>query len=424
MPVFVSELSVEYSGAAGRLSQASADAWSANDSLAGYSIWTSVAAWLFRGSISRRLEVIDEGSSVLTQAAQVLLELERDVNNAESQMASAQVTIAQARNSNPFAPITPYAITPGVAELSVATSRRDEAYRRAADALWKLAMTAPAVEQGMEDYVEGQLRKDGIKIQVTVQDGEVIEADWDGLHGKKMWKVMGLTDYGRKAQADLKAEAGYNDGLGSLKTWSPFHAGERIAIAYMDGDELRMGLEVIGALPIPGAGALVKVGSKGVTKLVAKTTAKVVAKKAAREATENLAKKASKEVSKKVTTESAEALAGKSTSALVDPGKYDYLFGRVSSGSHNAARSAQNARQLARVGVHDTTAGRSLLQQHFDTVVRRRGNVLKQFSTEYGTFQIRESLFAGPGGFLKLESTWQVTKDGLRLTTVIPMGAA
>lgn len=29
---------------------------------------------------------------------------------------------------------------------------------------------------------------------------------------------------------------------------------------------------------------------------------------------------------------------------------------------------------------------------------------------------------SGPGGFLKFESTWQVTDDGFRLSTVIPMG--
>jgi len=43
-------------------------------------------------------------------------------------------------------------------------------------------------------------------------------------------------------------------------------------------------------------------------------------------------------------------------------------------------------------------------------------------ANEHGTFQISESLFSGPGGFLKFESTWQVTDDGFRLTTVIPMG--
>jgi hypothetical protein len=108
--------------------------------------------------------------------------------------------------------------------------------------------------------------------------------------------------------------------------------------------------------------------------------------------------------------------------ALVDAGKYDYLFGRVASGSHNAARSAQNAQQWARIGVHDNAAGRSLLSSHFDDVIARNDNIARTFTSEHGTFQIRDSLFSGPGGFLKFESTWQVTDDGLRLTTVIPMG--
>lgn len=112
----------------------------------------------------------------------------------------------------------------------------------------------------------------------------------------------------------------------------------------------------------------------------------------------------------------------RASGALVDAGKYDYLFGDVASNAHNAARSAQNAQQLARIGIHDNAAGRALLQSHFDDVVASSDNVLRSFSNSYGTFEVRESLFAGPGGFVKLESTWQVTDDGLRLTTVIPIG--
>lgn len=108
--------------------------------------------------------------------------------------------------------------------------------------------------------------------------------------------------------------------------------------------------------------------------------------------------------------------------AIVDPGKYDYMFGNVASNSHNAARSAQNAAQFGRVGVYNNAEGRALLQSHFDEVVGSDSNVMRTFSNEHGEFQIRDSLFAGPGGFLHLESTWQVTNDGLRLTTVIPRG--
>jgi filamentous hemagglutinin len=114
--------------------------------------------------------------------------------------------------------------------------------------------------------------------------------------------------------------------------------------------------------------------------------------------------------------------ANESTKLIVDAGKYDYLFGKVASGSHNAARPFQNASQLARIGVYDNANGRALLQSHFEEVVRSDNNIVRTFSDEYGMFQVRDSLFAGPGGFLHLESTWQVGDGGLRLTTVIPMG--
>ena len=86
------------------------------------------------------------------------------------------------------------------------------------------------------------------------------------------------------------------------------------------------------------------------------------------------------------------------------------------------ARSLQNQRQLNRIGVFDNAQGRSLLADHFDEVVATDANVLRTFTDQYGTFQIRESLFVGPNGALKFESTWQLTTDGLRLTTVIPFG--
>jgi hypothetical protein len=118
----------------------------------------------------------------------------------------------------------------------------------------------------------------------------------------------------------------------------------------------------------------------------------------------------------------AQTAAAQGGGALVGAGKYDYLFGNVASNAHNAARSAQNAQQLARIGVYDDAAGRGLLQDHFDDVIARGDNIVRTFTNEHGTFQVRDSLFSGPGGFLKFESTWQVTGDGFRLSTVIPMG--
>ena len=114
-------------------------------------------------------------------------------------------------------------------------------------------------------------------------------------------------------------------------------------------------------------------------------------------------------------------IAAQPETAIVDAGKFDYLFGRVASDVHNAARSAQNAQQFARVGVYDTPAGRAMLQSHRDGVVGDASNIARTFSNEFGSYQVRDSLFSGPGGFLKVEFTWQVTDNGLRLTTVIPM---
>ncbi|ADG76135.1 hypothetical protein Cfla_3254 [Cellulomonas flavigena DSM 20109] len=45
-----------------------------------------------------------------------------------------------------------------------------------------------------------------------------------------------------------------------------------------------------------------------------------------------------------------------------------------------------------------------------------RSSVLAQRHRSHPT------LLAGPGGVLTLETAWQVTEDGYRLTTIIPMG--
>lgn len=51
------------------------------------------------------------------------------------------------------------------------------------------------------------------------------------------------------------------------------------------------------------------------------------------------------------------------------------------------------------------------------------GSVVRGWRNEHGVFEVRESLFSGPGGLLKLETRWEVMSDGVRrLTTVIPIG--
>ncbi len=107
---------------------------------------------------------------------------------------------------------------------------------------------------------------------------------------------------------------------------------------------------------------------------------------------------------------------------VVESGKWDYIFGRVASNEHNAARSIQISNQLARIGIYDTSEGRTILQENFSNTVSSGANIVRTFTNKYGTYQIRESLLAGPRGFLKLETTWEVTGNGYRLTTIIPLG--
>jgi len=45
------------------------------------------------------------------------------------------------------------------------------------------------------------------------------------------------------------------------------------------------------------------------------------------------------------------------------------------------------------------------------------------FSNKWGNFQARESLLSGPGGFLELESTWEVLPGGTsRFVIAKPFG--
>jgi hypothetical protein len=118
--------------------------------------------------------------------------------------------------------------------------------------------------------------------------------------------------------------------------------------------------------------------------------------------------------------------ATKGGGAVVGAGKWDYLFGRAAgakNAGHNAPRTAQNLAQMRRLGVPDNAAGRALLQSHFDDVVQDSSNIVRTWTNKHGSFELRESLFAGPGGFAKFESSWQVMDDGTRrLTTMVPRG--
>lgn len=125
----------------------------------------------------------------------------------------------------------------------------------------------------------------------------------------------------------------------------------------------------------------------------------------------------------------AAPVAGRSTAtsatltAAVNPMKFDYLFGRVTSNGHNLGRSVDLQRHFARVGVYDTPAGRALILEHLEDVVARDDNIIRTFQSKYGMQEIRDSLFVGPGGIRHLETTWMVEGTVRRLSTVYAYGA-
>jgi filamentous hemagglutinin len=106
----------------------------------------------------------------------------------------------------------------------------------------------------------------------------------------------------------------------------------------------------------------------------------------------------------------------------IDEGKWDYFFGRVNSSPHNAERSAQNAYQLESIGIRDNVAGREILAGFFGEAARD-GVVESYVNPKSGLTNIRtESLLYGPSGALLIRANFEVTENGMRLTTMIPIG--
>jgi RHS repeat-associated protein len=104
---------------------------------------------------------------------------------------------------------------------------------------------------------------------------------------------------------------------------------------------------------------------------------------------------------------------------VVEEGKIGYLFGRASGRAHNIARAAQNQAQMRRVG-----ATTEEIAEHMIGVAKNPTNVSGTFTTQWGSYEIRESLYAGrTGQFVKFESTWEILSDGTRrFVTAIPYG--
>jgi len=106
----------------------------------------------------------------------------------------------------------------------------------------------------------------------------------------------------------------------------------------------------------------------------------------------------------------------------IPPGKFEYIFGRVTSSIHSANRSSQLAAAMRRLGISDTAAGQKIIAEHLSFAARSEGNVIRKFSNNRGNFEVKDSLFMVPSGkAVKLESTFQVLQDGSRkFITTIP----
>ncbi len=94
--------------------------------------------------------------------------------------------------------------------------------------------------------------------------------------------------------------------------------------------------------------------------------------------------------------------------------KLNYLFGKASGRQHNLDRSLGMLRQLKSIGIHDTPTSRADMATHLKQVFHDQNSI----ASENGNWIKRESLLAGPGGFLKVESTWK----GPQLITIVLKG--
>lgn len=80
----------------------------------------------------------------------------------------------------------------------------------------------------------------------------------------------------------------------------------------------------------------------------------------------------------------------------------------------------------ARVGIYNTVEGREIITSHLEAVVQDQSSIVgtRAIRTKEGAIVIqeeRQSLLAAPGGFLRLESFYEIMPDGSRrLTSIIP----
>ncbi|WP_186004468.1 hemagglutinin repeat-containing protein, partial [Yersinia intermedia] len=134
-----------------------------------------------------------------------------------------------------------------------------------------------------------------------------------------------------------------------------------------------------------------------------------------------VAAKAVLAVTKTPSTGSTSA-AENATKTVIDPKKFDYLFGNVKSSEHNADRSTQLAQTMNRLGLETNEKGASVLTEHLKQVANTKGNVVDTYTKGNQAFEVRESLLIGPSGkAAKLETAFEIMPDGSRrFVTTIP----
>ena len=112
--------------------------------------------------------------------------------------------------------------------------------------------------------------------------------------------------------------------------------------------------------------------------------------------------------------------------SVIDAKKFDYLFGRAKGNPHTLDRTNQLALEMKRPGITDDINGHAILAEHFTQATTDQSNIIKKYTDQYGSFEIRESFFIGPSGKATMfESTFEIMSDGShRFITTIPKNGA
>lgn len=110
---------------------------------------------------------------------------------------------------------------------------------------------------------------------------------------------------------------------------------------------------------------------------------------------------------------------------LMSQDKFKFLFGLVTSGSHNTDRSAQLLGQMTKLGLSNDQGGRQYLVRFFASLLDKSGNLVKTESKlgqdgVLRTFETRSGTILGPNGAsMNVNATYEVTKDGYKWITAI-----